>query len=69
MIQDSNNSTLVKLDILKQAKGNIYDAHKKFMRSFRQEWNEDQNILNLVFISHIFYNSIIHELQSTIFYS
>ncbi|XP_018335655.1 nuclear hormone receptor HR96 isoform X2 [Agrilus planipennis] len=35
----------IKVDILKQAKGNIYYEHEKFIKTFDQKWRYDENIV------------------------
>ncbi|CAN7987026.1 unnamed protein product [Ixodes hexagonus] len=38
----------IKLDILKEARGNVYEEHKKFINAFRPEWRIDENIMLLL---------------------
>lgn len=35
----------IKADVLKLAKGNIYQEHEKFIRTFDQRWRMDENII------------------------
>lgn len=35
----------IKVDILKEAKGNVYEEHKRFINSFLPEWRTDENIM------------------------
>lgn len=35
----------VKADVLKQAKGNIYQEHERFIRTFDPRWRSDENIV------------------------
>ncbi|RWS30466.1 nuclear hormone receptor 48-like protein [Leptotrombidium deliense] len=39
---------LLKLDVLKQANVNLYEAHKKFINSFDISWRNDENIMLLL---------------------
>ncbi|CAG2173965.1 unnamed protein product [Oppiella nova] len=54
IVMDSNNATLIKLDVLKQAKGNVYEAHKKFMHAFKSEWDSDTTIIDLLIAITLF---------------
>ncbi|XP_076368550.1 nuclear hormone receptor HR96-like [Tachypleus tridentatus] len=38
----------IKVDILKEAKGNIYEEHKRFINSFDVTWRSDENIMLLL---------------------
>ncbi|XP_064465583.1 nuclear hormone receptor HR96-like [Ornithodoros turicata] len=38
----------IKLDILKEARGNVYEEHKRFINAFRPEWRVDENIMLLL---------------------
>lgn len=38
----------IKLDILKEARGNVYEEHKRFINAFRPEWRLDENIMLLL---------------------
>ncbi|XP_022253747.1 uncharacterized protein LOC106469496 isoform X2 [Limulus polyphemus] len=38
----------IKVDILKEAKGNIYEEHKRFINSFDLAWRSDENIMLLL---------------------
>lgn len=44
-LKDASHNMFVKLEVLKQAKGNIYEAHKKFVLSFDESWRSDDNIM------------------------
>lgn len=35
----------IKADVLKLAKGNVYQEHEKFIRTFDQRWRMDENII------------------------
>lgn len=35
----------LKADVLKQAKGNIYQEHERFITTFDQKWRNDENII------------------------
>lgn len=35
----------LKADILKLAKGNVYEEHEKFMKNFDPKWRLDENII------------------------
>nr|WCS71180.1 hormone receptor-like protein 96 [Pardosa pseudoannulata] len=35
----------IKVDILKEAKGNVYEEHKRFINSFHPQWRADENIM------------------------
>lgn len=35
----------IKVDILKEAKGNVYEEHKRFINSFHPEWRTNENIM------------------------
>lgn len=35
----------LKADVLKQAKGNIYQEHERFIRTFDPKWRSDENII------------------------
>lgn len=38
----------IRLDILKEARGNVYEEHKRFINAFRPEWRLDENIMLLL---------------------
>lgn len=38
----------IKLDILKEARGNVYEEHKRFINAFRPEWRVDENVMLLL---------------------
>lgn len=35
----------IKLDVLREAKGNIYEEHKRFIHSFEKNWRADESIM------------------------
>ncbi|GFT77561.1 nuclear hormone receptor HR96 [Nephila pilipes] len=35
----------IKVDVLKEAKGNVYEEHKRFITSFHPHWRADENIM------------------------
>ncbi|GFY40893.1 nuclear hormone receptor HR96 [Trichonephila inaurata madagascariensis] len=35
----------IKVDVLKEAKGNVYEEHKRFITSFHPQWRADENIM------------------------
>ncbi|GBN69048.1 Nuclear hormone receptor HR96, partial [Araneus ventricosus] len=35
----------IKVDVLKEAKGNLYEEHKRFLTSFHPQWRADENIM------------------------
>lgn len=35
----------IKVDVLKEAKGNLYEEHKRFLTSFHPQWRNDENIM------------------------
>ncbi|XP_054723173.1 nuclear hormone receptor HR96-like [Uloborus diversus] len=35
----------IKVDVLKEAKGNLYEEHKRFLNSFHPQWRADENIM------------------------
>uniref|UniRef100_A0A336K580 CSON000745 protein n=1 Tax=Culicoides sonorensis TaxID=179676 RepID=A0A336K580_CULSO len=35
----------IKADVLKQAKGNVYQEHEKFIQTFEKKWRQDENII------------------------
>ena len=35
----------VKVDVLKEARGNIYEEHQRFLRTFDPRWRTDENIM------------------------
>jgi len=35
----------IKLGVLKEARGNLYEEHQRFVRSFKPEWRADENIM------------------------
>lgn len=35
----------LKADVLKLAKGNVYQEHERFIRTFDQKWRMDENII------------------------
>ncbi|KAI1288004.1 Nuclear hormone receptor HR96 [Halotydeus destructor] len=45
---DGSEGCILKMDVLKQASGDLYDVHRKFIESFRPEWRKDQNIMLLL---------------------
>uniref|UniRef100_A0A1E1X4I4 Putative nuclear hormone receptor 48 n=1 Tax=Amblyomma aureolatum TaxID=187763 RepID=A0A1E1X4I4_9ACAR len=38
----------IRVDILKEARGNVYEEHKRFINAFRPEWRLDENIMLLL---------------------
>lgn len=44
-IPHSQDSLNLNVDILKQAKGNIYQEHERFIKTFDQKWRSDENIV------------------------
>ncbi|XP_054152877.1 nuclear hormone receptor HR96-like [Oppia nitens] len=49
VIMDQNNVTKLKLEVFKQyQKGNLYEAHRKFMHTFKEEWDKDHTVLDLL---------------------
>jgi len=36
------------LEVLREAKGNIYEEHKRFIQSFEPNWRSDENIMLLL---------------------
>lgn len=35
----------IKVDVLKLAKGNVYEEHENFLRTFDPKWRKDENII------------------------
>ncbi|KAG8188429.1 hypothetical protein JTE90_007997 [Oedothorax gibbosus] len=35
----------IKVDVLKEAKGNVYEEHKRFLTSFHPQWRNDESIM------------------------
>lgn len=35
----------IKADVLKLAKGNVYQEHEKFIQTFEKKWRQDENII------------------------
>lgn len=35
----------ITVDVLKLAKGNVYDVHESFIRTFEPKWRKDENII------------------------
>jgi nuclear receptor subfamily 1 group I len=35
----------VKVDVLKEARGNIYEEHQRFLHTFDPRWRTDENIM------------------------
>lgn len=35
----------ITVDVLKLAKGNVYEAHESFIRTFEPQWRQDENII------------------------
>ncbi|GAB6024939.1 receptor [Chamberlinius hualienensis] len=35
----------IKFDVLREAKGNVYEEHKRFLQSFERDWRVDENIM------------------------
>ncbi|XP_046993506.1 nuclear hormone receptor HR96 [Schistocerca americana] len=44
-IPHSKEAFNVKVDVLKEANGNIYEEHQRFLRTFDPEWRTDENIM------------------------
>jgi len=44
-IPHSNVSYNIKLGVLKEARGNLYEEHQRFVKSFKPEWRSDENIM------------------------
>lgn len=42
---DGPKTMSIKVDILKEAKGNVYEEHKRFINSFHPKWRTDENIM------------------------
>lgn len=38
----------INLGVLKEARGNLYEEHQRFVKSFRPEWRNDENIVNIL---------------------
>lgn len=38
----------IKLGVLKEARGNLYEEHQRFVKSFQPEWRSDENIMILL---------------------
>uniref|UniRef100_T1J1D7 Nuclear hormone receptor HR96 n=1 Tax=Strigamia maritima TaxID=126957 RepID=T1J1D7_STRMM len=41
-------SLCIKLEVLREAKGNVYEEHKRFIQSFEPAWRNDENIMLLL---------------------
>lgn len=41
----ADKTTNIKIDILKEAKGNLYEEHRRFLYSFDEQWRNDENIM------------------------
>lgn len=41
----------IKVEVLKEAKGNLYDEHSKFVRTFDSRWRDENIILILIAIA------------------
>ncbi|KAK3923381.1 Nuclear hormone receptor HR96 [Frankliniella fusca] len=39
------SSTAIKVDVLKECKGNLYQEHRRFQQSFDSRWRTDENIM------------------------
>lgn len=39
------DTTYIKMDVLKQAKGNVYEEHKRFVQSFDPTWRSDETLM------------------------
>lgn len=35
----------ITVDVLKLAKGNVYEVHERFIRTFESKWRQDENII------------------------
>lgn len=35
----------ISVDVLKLAKGNVYEEHESFIRTFETKWRKDENII------------------------
>ncbi|GLH05985.1 CSON000745 protein [Gryllus bimaculatus] len=44
-IPHSQERLNVKVDVLKEARGNIYEEHQRFLRTFDPRWRTDENIM------------------------
>ncbi|CAG2113706.1 unnamed protein product, partial [Medioppia subpectinata] len=45
---DDENAAQIPLDVLKWAKWGLYDAHRKFMRNLKQEFDTDINLIDIL---------------------
>lgn len=44
-IPHSNPGYNINLGVLKEARGNLYEEHQRFVKSFRALWRKDENIM------------------------
>lgn len=35
----------ITVDVLKLAKGNVFEVHERFIRTFESKWRQDENII------------------------
>ncbi|CAL8120568.1 unnamed protein product [Orchesella dallaii] len=45
MIPHSNQGYNINLGVLKEARGNLYEEHQRFVKSFRSEWRTNESIM------------------------
>ncbi|CAG7838579.1 unnamed protein product [Allacma fusca] len=53
-IPHSNLGYNIKLGVLKEARGNLYEEHQRFVKSFKSEWRSDENIMVLMCVITLF---------------
>ena len=44
-IPHSNLGYNIKMEVLKEARGNLYEEHQRFVKNFKPEWRKDENIM------------------------
>lgn len=47
-IPHSKRGYNINLGVLKEARGNLYEEHQRFLKSFKPEWRADENIMMLL---------------------
>lgn len=45
---DGDERCVMKMSVLKQAKGNLYEEHRKFINSFKPAWRKDERVMLLL---------------------
>ena len=56
----------VRAEVLKLAKGNVYEEHLRFMRTFDEKWRMDENIILIMCAIVLFTPTRLRVIQSDV---